>query len=70
MSMEKNNEFQFIEFKREYKRESCESLRYEIFKLKNNLIILTKIDNGILQKVVETNKDSIKRNFSCKPKSV
>ena len=51
--MEANKEFQFIEFKREYKCENCEALRNEMLELKKNLIILTKIDNGILQKDVE-----------------
>ena len=53
MSLDANSEFQFIVFKKEYKCQSCEALNYEILKLKKNLVLLTKIDNGILQKIVE-----------------
>ena len=53
MSLDTNTEFQFIVFKREYKVENCDALNYEILKLKKNLMILTKIDNNILQKPAE-----------------
>ena len=53
MSLVANSEFQFIVFKREYKCENCEALKYEIFKLKRNLMLLTKVDNGILQRLIE-----------------
>ena len=53
MSLVANSEFQIIILKKEYKCENCEALNYEILKLKKNLVLLTKIDNGILQKIVE-----------------
>ena len=52
MPVEANSEFRLIEFKGEYKCESCDTVKYEILELKNNLLILTKIDNAILQKLM------------------
>jgi len=52
MSVQVNNEFQFIEFKTVYKCQSCEDLKCEILDLKKNLLVLTKIDNDILRKVM------------------
>ena len=68
MSVQVNNEFLYIEFKTGYKCESCEALKCEILDLKKNLLVLTKIDNDILRKVMNQIKSQQKDIFFLKKK--
>ena len=60
--MSTNVNKEFIIYQTNYKCKNCETFKREISELKNGLLMLTKIDNGILQQImnrIKTNEHEI-----------